>query len=54
MAPYLISFVVGHLTYLQIDERTKVYCEHELLDKVTYEFNGINVYLKAIEEYLCP
>lgn len=54
MAPYLISFVVGHLTHIKLDDRTKIYCEHELLEKVTYEFAEICVYLQAIENYLCP
>ncbi|XP_019633359.1 PREDICTED: leukotriene A-4 hydrolase-like [Branchiostoma belcheri] len=54
MPTYLIAIVAGALESRDIDHRTKVWSEKELVDKSAYEFAETETMLKTAEDLLGP
>jgi len=50
ISPYLIALAVGDIKYKAISERTGVYAEKSMLDKVHYEFSDMEKMVVAAEE----
>jgi len=50
ISPYLIALAVGDIEYKAISDRTGVYAEKSMLDKVHYEFSDMEKMVVAAEE----
>ena len=47
IAPYLFALAVGNLASRDVSPRSRVWAEPEVLEKATWEFEGVNAMLEA-------
>ncbi|MHB2017336.1 MAG: M1 family metallopeptidase [Candidatus Xenobia bacterium] len=54
IAPYLFALAVGNLAAKDVSPRCRVWAEPEVLEKATWEFEGVNAMLEAGEKLFGP